>query len=123
MENKIKQPKEVKKLINRKELISLISQSSGYHKYEVEDFLKHFVKVMQDAVIDDNKVKIEGLGVFQLKHYKPRTFYSAFNDLEYSVKTAPALSLKPDTWIRTMLQEAYGASSEVVEKEDKETES
>ena len=95
----------MKAKVNKKELIKMISESSGYHSYEVTDVLNHLVLNFHSVLLEDKQLKIDGIGTFSQKKCKPRNFTSSLTGQTYEIKTSPSVSLKPDSVLRNVLKE------------------
>ena len=64
--------KEKRKSKKYRELIQMVSKSSGYHLYEVEDVLDHFVGNIQVLLAANMPVRISGIGILRVKKMKIR---------------------------------------------------
>ena len=48
-----------------RELMQMVAKTSGYHLYEVEDVLNHFIGNIQVLLAANMPVKISGLGILR----------------------------------------------------------
>lgn len=87
------------------ELVKMISKSSGYYQYEVEDILNHLIAHIQISLYNNVPIRIDGIGKISRKDVKPRNFYSGITKQMTYVETAPTLSIKPDITMRSVLIE------------------
>lgn len=85
------------------DLLSILADSSGYLKYEVEDVMRHLAYCVTRLLKLGSKVDIEGIGTFSRRESKDRTFKSAFNSVEYKVSTKISATLKPDRLLKNAL--------------------
>lgn len=51
--------------MNKKDLIKQISKRCGIKQYEAEEYLDAFKEILTKTLLDGEKVKITGLGVFE----------------------------------------------------------
>ena len=90
-------PKE--KLLH-KQLVKAIAKRTSYYEYQVEDILHSLALVIQDKLNEDLTVCLKGLGAFNLRISKPRTFVGTFGGKVHTVQTKRGVSLKPDLYLR-----------------------
>lgn len=82
-----------------------VVETSGYHKYEVEDVMMHLVAHMQKDLSQGIAVKLDGIGWFSRRSNKPRKFRDLFGVYRDSI-SMPTVSLKIDGFMRTVLKKA-----------------
>jgi nucleoid DNA-binding protein len=93
-----------------RELIKMIAQTSGYHQYEVEDVLNHFVGNVQVLLAADMPVKISGLGTIKVKKMHVSRMFST--EGEKVCYDAYRLSVVSDNGLQLHLKENYEQSAE-----------
>ncbi len=91
-----------------KNLIRKVSSTSGYHIYEVEDVLNHFIGHIQHLLAEGNDVKISGIGTISVTTMKDVT--RVLNDEEICYD-AYRLSISMDVPMRRFMQENAGGKS------------
>lgn len=79
-----------------KDLLKATADSSGYHLYQVEDIVKHFVAHTQLAIMKGTKVKIDGLGYLTMHETKGRTFVSGITKQLSHSQPSKYISIKTD---------------------------
>lgn len=82
-----------------KDLIKLVSSTSKYHLYEVEDVLSHLIYHMREEILNDKEVKLPGLGIIHLDKFTKR-----FN-LTNEIVQVHRLMIKSDTIFKKESQE------------------
>lgn len=87
----------------------MISKSSGYHLYEVEDVLQHLVGNIQVLLAADMPVKISGIGVLKVKKMHVSRMFST--EGEKVCYDAYRLSVVSDTGMQNYLKENYEQST------------
>ncbi|WP_026895559.1 HU family DNA-binding protein [Clostridiisalibacter paucivorans] len=58
--------------MNKAELITSISEKSGLTKKDAESALNAFMKSVESALVDGNKVQLVGFGTFEVRERKAR---------------------------------------------------
>ena len=96
----LKQP-----VVTHNELVSLVADSCGYFKYEVEDVLTSLARVLSERIKEGHDIKLEGIGEFSRKVSKQRMFRSSFTGQYHNVDTKVSISLKPDGCLKRALNE------------------
>jgi hypothetical protein len=89
----------------------MISKSSGYHLYEVEDVLQHLVGNIQVLLAADVPVKISGLGTMRVKKMKIKGIPG--KHAENTCYTAFRLSVTSDTGLQNHLKENHVESTTI----------
>lgn len=101
--------KALRKSKKYKQLIKMIAESSGYHQYEIEDVLNHFVGNVQVLLAEGTDVKINGLGTLRVKKMQVSRMFST--EGEKVCYDAYRISVVSDTRIQDYLKENYNASN------------
>lgn len=98
-------PKIKENQVTHKNLISMISESSNYHKYEIEDILSHLTAHIELSLIEGKTVKIKGLGELTAFKKKGRKFYSGISKKEIEIGELYVISLKSESGLLNALKE------------------
>lgn len=93
-----------------KQLIKRVASTSGYHQYEVEDVLRHFVGNMQVLLAQGLPVKISGLGTMKVKKMLIKGIPNKMNS--NTCYDAFRLSVTSDEGLQKYLKENYESSTE-----------
>jgi hypothetical protein len=88
-----------------RELMQMVAKTSGYHLYEVEDVLNHFIGNIQVLLAANMPVKISGLGILSVKKMKIRGVPDGQGGLQWY--DAYRLSVVSDTRIQSYLKENH----------------
>ena len=101
-----------KRKVTNKEFVRLVSESSGYLIYEVEDILNHVVGNFHLLMKEDASVKIDGIGWFSRRNVKPRILEkNGLDEHRYLILTSASVTLKPDSILKQWMRECSGATS------------
>ena len=100
--------KEKRKSKKYRQLIDMVAKSSGYHQYEVEDVLNHFVGNIQLLLAQNMPVKISGIGMLNVK--KMRVSRLPTDSVKEVCYTAYRLSVITDSPMQNYLKENYNDS-------------
>ena len=107
-----------KRKVTNKEFVRLVSESSGYLIYEVEDILNHIVGNFHLLMKEDAQVKIDGIGWFSRRNVKPRILEkNGIDEHRYLILTSASVTLKPDSILKQWMRECSGATSIRIDKE------
>lgn len=90
-----------------RELMAMIAKSSGYHLYEVEDIMNHFIGNAQVLLSEGKTVKLSGLGVLKVSELTTTDNYRDEKECYNSFR----LSMSLDDPMRRYLKENYSAKS------------
>ena len=108
----------VKRKVNNKQFLKLVSESSGFHLYEVEDILNHIVGNFHLLMKEDASVKIDGIGWFSRRNVKPRILEkNGIDEHRYLILTSASVTLKPDSILKQWMRECSGATSIRIDKD------
>ncbi len=58
--------------MNKKELISQVSEDTGYHKKEIKEILEGTLNAISDALANGEKVQLVGFGTFEVSERAAR---------------------------------------------------
>ena len=82
--------------ISHNMLIDAVARRSGYHKYEVQDVLRHLSKVIEEVMIKKGTVKLNGVGTFCIRVYGAKEWYDPKREKEFSSPEQHLLKLRVD---------------------------
>lgn len=82
--------------ISHNMLIDAVARRSGYHKYEVQDVLRHLSKVIEEVMIKKGTVKLQGVGTFCIRVYGAKEWYDPKRDKDFSSPAQHLLKLRVD---------------------------
>lgn len=90
--------------LSHNDLMDLIKEYSGYHKYEIEDVLYFTAVAIAEIIASGRAVQFKGVGYFAPKQRKPFKFRNAFFDGKKTL-TNPrkSISLAPDHLCKNFL--------------------
>lgn len=90
--------------LSHSDLMDLIKEYSGYHKYEIEDILYFTAVAIAEIIASGRAVQFKGVGYFAPKQRKPFKFRNAFFEGRKTL-TNPrkSISLAPDILMRNLL--------------------
>lgn len=81
----------------------LISEHSGYYKYEVSDLLHSLSVVLSYAIKEGHDVRIKGLDTFSYKKPRRITNWSPYTDRQMDKMTKAGCKFKPDKLFTNLL--------------------
>ncbi|NLM04837.1 MAG: HU family DNA-binding protein [Clostridiales bacterium] len=58
--------------MNKAELVAKIAEKSELTKKDAEAALNAFMKTVEEALVEGDKVQLVGFGTFEVRHRKPR---------------------------------------------------
>lgn len=93
-------------LITTADLVKLTVNSTGYHKYEVEDILLHALAHTQRSLAEGKTIRIRGIGQIARKFIPARKFYSSMHKKDYQTKAGWGVEMKADLQLKEVLYEA-----------------
>lgn len=90
--------------LSHNDLMDLIKEYSGYHKYEIEDVLYFTAVAIAEIIASGRAVHLKGVGYFAPKIRKPFKFRNAlFNGKKTLTKPRKSISLAPDPLCKNLL--------------------
>lgn len=98
-------PKLKENQLTTKGLISRVCESSGYHKYEVEDVYSHILAHIKLALMKGETVRLTDFGTFQFFKKKGRKFYSALTGEHFDNLESHVISFKMERSFNKMIRE------------------
>lgn len=98
------------KPVKTKELVRLVSNSSKYRIYEVEDVLSHLVAHIQNLLGEGKSVKLNGIGTISRKYFKPRVF-KMHGQQPVMVYNQVSLTIKLDFTMKNFLKGTCNADN------------
>ena len=87
--------------MTQKELIDVLAMKTGLTKKKTKEFLNTFSDVVVDTLASGECVKIEGLGIFQMKERGSR----AAMDFKRKTMVSTPVKVSPEFWIGKRLRE------------------
>ena len=93
----------------------MVSSSTKYHVYEVEDVLLHAIAHIQNVVASGVSIKLNGIGTLSRKDFKPRlvNFEGQAPVMVYNVV---GMSIKLDDTMKQILKDSYDKTNSVAEQ-------
>jgi nucleoid DNA-binding protein len=91
-----------------KDLVRMVSNSSGYHMYEVEDVMNHLIGNMQLLLSQGKDVKLYGIGKIRVVKMDIKKMLNG-REVEY---TTYRMALSSDEPMRRYMKENYIEKSE-----------
>ncbi len=98
------------KPVKTKELIRLVSNSTKYRLYEVEDVVSHLIAHMQNLLGEGKSVKLSGIGTISRKYFKPRVF-NMHGRQPVMVYNQVSLTIKLDSTMKNFLKGTCNADN------------
>lgn len=89
--------------VTHKQIIKAVAARTKYREYEVEDVLHGLALVMQEELNNNRMLCLKGVGMFNLRISKPRTFTARFNGQTYTVEPKRGVALKPDVYMQNSI--------------------
>lgn len=90
--------------LSHNDLMDLIKEYSGYHKYEIEDVLHFTAVAIAEIIASGRAVHFKGVGYFAPKVRQPYTFKNPlFDGKETLTKPRKSISLAPDHLCKNLL--------------------
>jgi nucleoid DNA-binding protein len=108
--------------VKTKELIKMVSQSSGYHLYEVQDVVNHLLAHMQMLLQEQKPVKLDGIGGIRVKKFAPRQMIVPSTGERLILINDFTLAIRADPQMKRLLKEVTPSVEEYRElHEDDDT--
>lgn len=90
--------------LSHNDLMDLIKEYSGYHKYEIEDVLYFTAVAIAEIIASGRAVHFKGVGYFAPKVRKPYRFKNTlFDGRRTLTKPRKSISLAPDILCKNLL--------------------
>jgi len=87
------------------DLTDQLSLSGQLKKKDAEEFLKAFFKVIEDALFQDEIVKIQGFGTFKLISVEARKSVNVSTGQEFEIKEHYKITFTPDLGLKELVNE------------------
>lgn len=107
------------KRINKKDLVDLVAEASGYHKYEVHDVMTAFLVVMKQQLELGNQMHFEKLFKLHIERPKRKNIYDPAAYGLYLSPAHPRLKFTPSRRYKDLLWTDY-AGEVFIDHNDKE---
>lgn len=99
-----KKHKQYSERLSHNDLMDLVKEYSGYHKYEIEDILYFTAVAIAEIIASGRAVHVKGVGYISPKTRKPFEFRNAFFDGKKTLtKPKKGVSIAPDHFMKNLL--------------------
>ncbi|MDP4278372.1 MAG: HU family DNA-binding protein [Bacteroidota bacterium] len=109
------------------DLVDKLSEAGNCKKKEAEDFLRTYFKVIEDGLLQDRIVKINGLGTFKLIEVEARNSVDVNTGQTFQIKGHLKLNFIPDPQFKEKVNKPFAAFEPIetidIEAKQKQTES
>lgn len=109
-----------KEKINAAEIVELLAQQSGVSKKMADDFVKALFATVEETLMSQESVKINGLGTFKLQWNEPRKSVDVNTGAEIIIDGYHKVVFTPEAELKELANEPY-AHLEPVPLDDEET--
>lgn len=96
-----------KEKMNAAEIVELLSQQTAVSKKLSDDFLKTLLMTIEEALVLQDSVKINGLGTFKLQWNEPRKSVDVNTGAEIVIDGYHKVVFTPDTELKELANEPY----------------
>ncbi len=96
-----------KEKMNAAEIVELLSQQVAVSKKLSDDFLKALLVTIEDALVSQDSVKINGLGTFKLQWNEPRKSVDVNTGAEIVIDGYHKVVFTPDAELKELANEPY----------------
>ena len=93
-----------KEAITKQKWIRMISEKCEYHLYEVEDMFEAFLEVMQEQLLEGNKLRFEKICTLHIERPKMRYLYNPHTGMTYEGPRYPRLVMGTSELFRDFIQ-------------------
>jgi len=108
--------------LNSQHLIGGIANKTGETKKDTELFLREFVAVIQDALLQDKVVKVKDLGTFKMQWNDSRKSVNVQTGEEIEIAGHYKISFTPETELKDAVNEPFSHLETIFLDEEKQTE-
>lgn len=91
------------------DLVDGLVAEGGIRKKDVEELVRHFFKVIEEGLLSDRQVKINGLGTFKLIEVEARNSVDVNTGEPYLIKEHLKLSFLPDAALKDLVNKPFAA--------------
>ncbi|MDP4277125.1 MAG: HU family DNA-binding protein, partial [Bacteroidota bacterium] len=91
------------------DLVDKLSEAGNCKKKEAEDFLRTYFKVIEDGLLQDKIVKINGLGTFKLIEVEARNSVDVNTGQAFQIKGHLKLNFIPDPQFKEKVNKPFAA--------------
>ena len=118
-----------KEKMNAAEIVELLSQQAAVSKKLSDDFLKTLLATIEEVLVSQDSVKINGLGTFKLQWNEPRKSVDVNTGTEIVIDGYHKVVFTPDAELKELANEPYAHlqpvllddGAEATEKSSEET--
>jgi nucleoid DNA-binding protein/nucleoid-associated protein YgaU len=96
-----------KEKMNAAEIVELLSQQVAVSKKLSDDFLKALLATIEEALVSQDSVKINGLGIFKLQWNEPRKSVDVNTGAEIVIDGYHKVVFTPDAELKELANEPY----------------
>lgn len=93
--------------MNAAEIVELIAQQTAVSKKMADDFLKALIMTIEEALMSQDNVKIDGLGTFKLQWNEPRKSVDVNSGSEIIINGYHKVVFIPDAELKELANEPY----------------
>lgn len=91
------------------DLVEGLAVDGNLKKKDAEDFVRHFFKVVEEGLLTDRSVKVNGLGTFKLIDVEARSSVDVNTGQAFLIKEHLKVSFVPDTELKDMVNKPFAA--------------
>ncbi|MDD2285949.1 MAG: HU family DNA-binding protein [Paludibacter sp.] len=96
-----------KEKINAAEIVELLAQHAAVSKKSADDFLKAFITTIEETLMSNDSVKINGLGTFKLQWNEARKSVDVNTGAEIVIDGYYKVVFTPDAALKELANEPY----------------
>lgn len=96
-----------KEKMNAAEIVELLSQQNAVSKKLSDDFLKALLATIEEVLVSQDSVKINGLGTFKLQWNEPRKSVDVNTGAEIVIEGYHKVVFTPDAELKELANEPY----------------
>lgn len=99
----------MKEKLNLQEIIDLLSRETGATKKDTDIFLKNLFSIISETLLQDQIVKIKGIGTFKLIQVEKRESVNVNTKEKYEIPAHYKLNFIPDAGMKALVNEPFSA--------------
>lgn len=107
--------------MNAADVVELLSQQADVSKKMSDDFLKSLLMTIEDALMSQDTVKVNGLGTFKLQWNEPRRSVDVNTGTEIVIDGYHKIIFTPDAELKELANEPYSHLQPILLDDGKET--
>ena len=90
--------------MNKTELVTNVAAKAGLKKKDAESAVNAFMEVVQQAMVEGDKVQLIGFGTFEMKTRPERTGRNPQTGKEMTILASSTLAFKPSSTFKTVIK-------------------